>query len=251
MIGAPASVPSASLYLAFCDRTAANYSVRRWHYSRCLPAGRLVMIGVWEDGRFVGCIIFSRGANKDVARRFGLRQTEAVELTRIALAEHTTPTSRIVSIALKLLKRQSPGVRCAISFADPAAGHAGTLYRACNFQFLGMTNSESMLRIGGQLRHARSVTSRFKTRGVNWLRQHVDPHAERVMVPPKYRFAFAFDAVTRELLRPFVRRYPLSGESSGSGTPGHLHGQCKYSPRKGRCDATSPLHHAHEAVAHG
>jgi hypothetical protein len=48
--------------LAFTTKEAAKYSVENWHYSRCLPAGKMVIIGVWENDRFIGTIIYSFGA---------------------------------------------------------------------------------------------------------------------------------------------------------------------------------------------
>lgn len=38
-----------TLRLDFCSHEAAKHSVFRWHYSRCMPAGKLVRIGVWEE----------------------------------------------------------------------------------------------------------------------------------------------------------------------------------------------------------
>src|SRR5688572_26529658 len=107
-----------SLRLDFCPRSAADFACRRDHYSGGLPAGRMQSIGCWEDGVFVGALVFSRGACKDLAARFGFDQTEAVELTRIALARHRTPTTRIVAIGLRLLKAANTGLQAVISFSD-------------------------------------------------------------------------------------------------------------------------------------
>jgi len=48
---------SASLHLDWCSHDAARHAVMRWHYSRQMPSCKLVKVGVWEDGRFVGAII--------------------------------------------------------------------------------------------------------------------------------------------------------------------------------------------------
>ena len=49
------------LRLDFCSYQAAQYACRRWHYSKKIPVGKLVKIGVWEDGKFIGAIIFGDG----------------------------------------------------------------------------------------------------------------------------------------------------------------------------------------------
>jgi hypothetical protein len=119
------------LRLDFCSHDAARHSVQRWHYSRLMPKAKLVKVGVWEDGRFVGAIIYGLGANRHLCRPFGLRDTEACELVRVALApgrEH--PTSQCVAISIKLLRRQSPGLKLVVSYADAGQGHVGTIYHA-------------------------------------------------------------------------------------------------------------------------
>lgn len=77
------SSPS-SLKLDWCDHAAAKYAVEHWHYSRVLPKGKNVYIGVWECGRFIGVIIFgSGGGNATDGRRWGLaRSFETAELVR-------------------------------------------------------------------------------------------------------------------------------------------------------------------------
>ena len=34
-----------------------------------MPASKTVKVEVWEDGRFVGAIVFARGANQRLGRR--------------------------------------------------------------------------------------------------------------------------------------------------------------------------------------
>ena len=90
------------LRLDWCSFHAAKYACENWHYSKSIPAAPRIMIGVWEDKIFIGCVIFSRGASSNIGKSFNLPQTECCELTRIALTQHLTPVSRIISIALKL-----------------------------------------------------------------------------------------------------------------------------------------------------
>ena len=120
------------LTLAWCSHAAAKYAVEHWHYSRTMPAGKNAMIGVWEEGQFLGAVLFGTGAgNATNGRRFGLAQRfEVAELVRVALREHRTPVSRIVAIALRMVRTQSPGLRLIVSFADPYHGHVGGIYQA-------------------------------------------------------------------------------------------------------------------------
>src|SRR5687767_9189250 len=97
----------ADLRADWCSHSAALFACRCWHYSRSLPAGKLVKVGYWVCGAFVGAIIFSRGNTPHIGGPFGLTQDQVVELTRVALGAHDTPTSRFVAVALSFLRKQS------------------------------------------------------------------------------------------------------------------------------------------------
>ena len=175
-------------------------------------------VGCWESGQFIGVVIFSRGNTPFIGAPFGLPQSEVVELTRVALGEHDSPTSRIVAVTLRLLRKQSPGLRLVVSYADPAHGHVGTLYQAGGWCYLGETRRESLLRVHGRLLHPRTVGSRYGHRGVLWLRRHVDRNVDRIILPPKHKYVFPLDAAMREQVRPLLQPYPKRERSADSGT---------------------------------
>lgn len=131
-----ANAPTAgtSLHLDWCTYEAARYAVEHWHYSRSLPTPPLVKIGVWESGRFIGCVLFGRGANNNMYKPYGLTVTEACELVRVALHRHVAPVSKIVGIALRFLRKSNPGLRLVVSYADPNEGHTGAIYQAMNWK---------------------------------------------------------------------------------------------------------------------
>ena len=207
------------LRLDWCSHDTARYAVRCWHYSRTLPTGKLVKVGVWEDGRFVGCILFSRGAARHIGRPYGLAQTEICELTRVALGAHHAATSRVVAVALRLLRHQSPGLRLVVSYADPQHGHHGGIYQAGNWLYVGQTARECLIRVRGRVMHGRSVSSRWGCRSLAWLRRHVDAKAERVMTLPKHKYLYPFDAGMRAHLLPLVQPYPKREREADSGRP--------------------------------
>src|SRR5690606_854940 len=118
---------------------AAKYAVEHWHYSQSLPASKKVKIGAWErpaqvaDYLFIGCVIYAWGSNQHLGTAFGLSMNETAELCRVALGKHITPVSRIVAISLKMLKRQCPGLRLVVSYADVDQNHHGGIYAAGNW----------------------------------------------------------------------------------------------------------------------
>jgi len=225
------------LHLDFCSHEAAKYAVMRWHYSRRMPKSKLVRIGVWEDEKFSGAVIYGLGANRHLGSPFGLQGTDVSELVRVALAPgRRHPTSQVVAISLQLLKRQSPGLRLVVSYADLGHGHIGTLYQAGGWFYLGYSD-QGYLKIHGRVVHPRTVYDRYGPGGqsVSWLRANVDPNAERVEQAPKLRYAMPLDKAMRRQLEPLARPYPKSAAEVRPGdTPG-------VQPGEGGSRPTQPL----------
>ncbi len=200
----------ATLLLDYCSHKAATHAVLRWHYSRKMPAGKLVRIGVWEEGRFVGAILYGSGANRNLSKPFGLEPTGACELVRVALApgrEH--PTSKCVAQSLKMLRRQSPGLEVVVSYADTRQGHLGIIYQATNWIYLG-TSVQPSFKVRGKIEHLRSLYDRYGpgSQKLDWVRQHVDPTAKRITMPAKHRYVFAFTKALRRQLLAKAQLYP-------------------------------------------
>jgi hypothetical protein len=145
-----------NLKIDWASHEAAKYACLNWHYSKCLPVGKLVKIGAWENDKFIGVVIFGRGANKSLGEPYKLDQTECCELVRIALTDHKTPVSRIMSIAIKLLKNIHKQLKLVISFADSEQNHHGGIYQATNWVYVGKTNSADEYLYKGKRWHGRA-----------------------------------------------------------------------------------------------
>lgn len=196
------------LKLDWCSHEAAKYAVEHWHYSHDLPAGKSVKIGVWEDNKFIGCVIYSLGANKYIGKPYGLNQPEVCELTRVALAEHKTFTSKIIAQSLKMLKKQSPGLRLVVSYADTNQGHHGGIYQATNWIYQGDTDSDGGQLLNGVVVHRRTVYSRYGRQDIKWLQENVDPNAHYVKVLPKHKYLMPLDDEMRKQIEPLRKPYP-------------------------------------------
>lgn len=181
-----------------------------------MPNGKLRRIGVWEDGRFIGAVLFSRGANNDLGKPYGLTQIEVCELTRVALDKHKAPVSQIIAIAIKLLKRSNPGLRLIVSFADTQQGHHGGIYQAGNWIYTGKSKSSTEFIINGVQKHARSLNLKAKTSGtklpgetnVQWAKRTLDPNLEVVICPGKHRYLYPLDNEMRAQIEQLRQDYP-------------------------------------------
>lgn len=208
---------SVKLRIDWCNFKAAEYAVKHWHYSRSMPASKTVKIGVWEDDRFVGAVIFSWGANQNLGAQWNLSMTQCCELTRIALDRHETPVTRIVAIALKMLKKQSPGVQLVVSYADCDEGHHGGIYAGGGWVYLGkvqLNGGTPKFLIRGKLMHGRSVHARWGAGAQNiaFLHEHIDPFAQVVYTSGKHKYVYPLNTAMRAVVLPLAQPYPKRPE---------------------------------------
>ena len=222
-----------SLRLDWCSHEAAKYAVEHWHYSRCMPSGKIVKIGVWENASFIGCVIFGHGAIYRIGDPYGLSQTECVELVRIALANHKTPVSRIGAVAIKMLQKQSKGLRLIVSYADPKEGHNGAIYQAMNWVYVG-NNPAPWKKVKGETVHPRTLYARYGTHSLSYIQEHIDRSAEIVEMPGKYKYLNPLDAAMRAQIEPLRKPYPKRGLGETDNAPGS-------NPETGGASPTSPL----------
>jgi hypothetical protein len=213
------------LRIDWATHEAAKHAVENWHYSRCLPAGKLVKIGVWEDGKFIGVVIFGRGANNNLSKPYGLTQLECCELVRIALNKHTSPVSKIASLAMRFLKSQSPGLRLIVSYADPEQGHHGGIYQAGNWVYSGSSQPQQQIIHEGKLMHKRTAAAIFGT--IKGL--------EKSAIFWKHKYLMPLDAEMRKRIITLAKPYPKRAGSETNDTSG-------IQPEEGGVTPTPALH---------
>jgi len=204
------------LKLDWATHEAAKYAVENWHYSKTLPVGKLVKIGVWEGKRFIGVVIFAWGMNRNLGSPYGLTVGGACELVRVALTSHRVKVSRIISIALRFLKKQSPGLRIVVSFADPAANHHGGIYQAGNWIYSGKSSASFEWQVDGMRLNKRAYT------GHNFgsPKLKVPVNAVKKQTPGKHRYLMPLDDEMRKQIEPLRKPYPKRVRSVDSDTTG-------------------------------
>ena len=222
------------LRVDWATHEAAKYAVEHWHYSRCLPTGKLVKVGAWENRKFIGAVLFGRGATPNLGRPYGLQQDECVELVRVALTKHQTPVSRIVAVAIRFLKQSNPTLRLIVSFADQSQGHHGGIYQAGNWTYTGVGQPATFYKIHGKLTHPRSIGARGIVQNLQGARS-IDPKATAVNIPGKHRYLMPLDNEMRKKILPLSRPYPKRAGSDTKDTPG-------FHPGEGGSTPTPALH---------
>lgn len=213
------------LKIDWASHEAAKYACVNWHYSKSVPVPPLVKIGVWENDKYIGVVIFSRGASSNLLSPYNLDQDEGCELTRIALNKHNTEVSKIVKFAIKFLKNNSPKLRLVVSFADPQYGHHGGVYQAGNWIYCGDTASGLEYWNNGKRLHSRQVSEKGWNIQQGQKRKTVKPSECKVIkTKGKHRYLMPLDAEMRDKILPLAKPYPKRAKEQDSEFPSELGG---------------------------
>ena len=144
------------------------------------------------------------------------------ELQRIALRKHANPVSRIISIAVRLLRTQSPGLRLLISYADPMQDHHGGVYQASGWIYTGRSADDWKL----VMQNGKSFHSRVAGTHVHFgVKKTIDvSRGTRVTLPGKHRYLMPLDPEMRARILPLAKPYPKRTKEQAPGHPSGLGG---------------------------
>jgi len=205
------------LRVDWCSHEAAKFAVEHWHYSHTMPKSKLAKFGAWEDGEFIGTIIYGVGATGDLVKGYGLDKIEGCELVRVALRKHSTPVSKLVAISLRMLKKAQPGLRLVVSFADPEHGHVGGIYQAGNWVFAGTTMASDEYIVNGKRWHGRAFrASKPAHLTTKQAAAVLDPNFQTIKGSVKYRYLYPLDDAMRKQIEPLRQPYPKREQAAGA-----------------------------------
>jgi len=110
------------------------------HYLAKRPAIVLLCLVAERDGLPIGCIVYS-APPREADKRYG---GKVWELARVYLLDEIPRNAEtwLIGQSVRYIKRQHKEVRHLLSYADPSAGHAGTIYKAANWRQDGRTDDE-------------------------------------------------------------------------------------------------------------
>lgn len=205
------------LKIDWATHTAAKYACEHWHYSKVLPPSKTAKLGVWENNRFIGVVVFGVGATSALCKRYGLKMNEGCELVRVALTAHKSPVSRIIAITIKILRKTYPGLRLVVSFADPEQGHHGGIYQAGGWLFSGNSQPSDEYIYNGKRWQGRSFRNSHKG-----MEKH--PDVTVVKGSSKHRYLMPLDDDMRTKIATLAKPYPKRTKRQESENPSDLGG---------------------------
>lgn len=172
--------------------------LRKWHYSDYVNIQEKETFGLFREGTFlpelIGVCIYTRPAGPAAAQKYYPQDPDkCLELRRLCLIDDTPKNAEsfFVGRTLKWLKKHSAW-KFVVSYADPEQGHRGTIYRAANFKYEGVTASGSSLLVDGEPFHIRTLTMLDRPYGVEINKRYKadDPGIEIVKTQPKHIYTY-------------------------------------------------------------
>lgn len=116
-----------------------------------------------HEGEMVGAMLFGQMATRGQWIPYGSSETAVLELRRLVLIDDTPRNSEsyFIGRALRWLKRNTD-VETIVSYADPAYGHEGIVYKASNFRMVGITAPTKVVIHEGREYHDRALRTKYK-----------------------------------------------------------------------------------------
>lgn len=129
-LGLPALWPNPDGF-SLGSLTEANALLARYHYLGPIAWARIV-ICQWAGGEVVGAQVWRLPTARHLPS-----DGSWLELSRWVLtpAGGRNAGSRMHRAAVRIIRQRSPEVTTLVSYSDRSAGHTGSLYRACNWQW--------------------------------------------------------------------------------------------------------------------
>jgi hypothetical protein len=184
---------------------AIKYACLNFHYSKAIPYASVGYSVFNKKNEWCGVVIFNRG-NINAGKTYNCKIGEISELIRVALNGKQETTSKAVSLAIKLFKKDNPLCKILISYADTGQQHKGIIYQAMNWYYEGeiKPTRPKFKDKKGNIIHSR-VAAKLKTAKVI---ESYDDIYERIENTNKHRYTYPLDKSLIALCKSLSKPYP-------------------------------------------
>ncbi len=187
------------MILKKASHKAIKYACLKFHYSKSVPVNVLGFSVFNKKNEWCGCIVYGLGANNNLAKSFNEPQGSVIELVRMALNGKQESTSKAMSLSIKILNKYLPLVKLIVSYSDMAQNHKGIIYQACNFYYVGYTQSRSAIDPqDGKIKHTRILHGKYGSiKGFTSVKDK-----------PKHKYLYPLTKQYRSICENMKKAYP-------------------------------------------
>jgi len=147
------------------DRKSISAFIEKNHYSQSIN-------GCISDycfslhnplGEMVGAMFFGRMAMAGQWKKYAESESDVIELRRLCCIDETprNAESFFIGRSIKILKKEWKG-KVIVSYADAEYGHSGTIYKATNFEYRGISKGAKVILYNGKKYHDKTIRTKYK-----------------------------------------------------------------------------------------
>jgi len=184
----------------YINRKALVSFIEKHHYSHNVNGIQSYHhFGLYTEGNFglprmIGAMMYAIPSMPHTAAKYNpINPNRCMELRRLCCIDDTPKNteSYFIGKTLRWLK-QNTDTEVVVSFADQHYGHAGTIYKASNFEYFGETSSGQVLMVDGKEYHSRSLNQHRRPYGRELKRRYDegDPNIFFKKRKPKHIYVY-------------------------------------------------------------
>jgi hypothetical protein len=150
--------------------------VEQWHYSSNVNGLRVShTFGLFCKNHLIGAMIYGSIGMANVWKKYATSEKDVVELRRLCCIDNTprNTESYFIGKTIRWLKKHT-AYKVIISYADMFHNHAGTIYKASNFQYHGITSPGRVIEYDGKIYHDKTI------RTYNPSSMTLKPYAQKI-----------------------------------------------------------------------
>lgn len=185
------NIPLKEIKIQQLNGQLAELFYNKYHY---LTKHRLgYHIGAYYKDQLIACCTMAGLTRLETATRQGLDYTQIRQLSRFCINpcwHNKNLASYFLSRAMRFFADARPQIRMLVTFADQTAGHIGTIYKATNWKFDGMTTPSYFYEKQGFRWHKKTIWDYAKSMGMTETEFTTLFDITKIPTLPKYRYIY-------------------------------------------------------------
>ena len=186
--------------------------VEKWHYSKNVNGLNISLVfGLFYKEYLIGAIIYGSLAMANTWKKYGKNESEVIELKRLCCIDKTKKNTEsfFISKTIKFIKKFTK-YKTIISYADPFHNHEGTIYKASNFTFEGLTSKGKIIQYNDKTYHDKAIRSvddnkRIKPFAFELIQALKEKKAIYINTPEKRIFSYKIKR-KNQILNNFIKK---------------------------------------------
>lgn len=147
-----------------CTRPDISNFIESNHYSGSING---VMASycfrLLRNEELVGAMLYGSLGMANAWRKYADKPEDVIELRRLCLIDDTPSNSEsfFIGNTIRWLQKNT-NIKTIVSYADPNYGHSGVIYKATNFEHIGMTSAGRVIIWNGKKYHDKAIRTKYK-----------------------------------------------------------------------------------------